>query len=244
MCIFSVGQSLSSQIWISPSTSLQLPGAICSWGSLGRRTGCSPSAGRAHSTPPTTTTPGQPRGRTDVASLRGRRSRADSKCPRAPRPGCSHTALRRAHRLISCQGLFSYPQPTGQPCGAPDQHCQCSDPQKPCHPYSGPSPCLLLPGEGRAVPTGEGIRSSHILLNFPTQEAGCSRRGSCGLENHSPREGAGREGQGDRAILGTKGDGLRRVPYFLLSSLARQVAASTALMAAARRPPCSRACSP
>lgn len=33
-------------------------------------------------------------------------------------------------------------------------------------------------------------------------------------------------------------------PYFLLSSLARQVAASTALMVAARSPPCSRACSP
>lgn len=181
-----------------------------------------------------------------MASLRGRRSRADSTCPRAPRPGCSHTALRRAHRLISCQGLCSYPQPTGQPCGAPDQHCQCSDPQKPCHPYSGPSPRFLLPGEGRAVPTGEGIRSSHILLNFPTREAGCSRQGSCGLENHSPREGAGREGRGNRAILGTKSDGLRPVPvpYFLLSSLARQVAASTALMAAARRPPCSRACSP
>lgn len=32
--------------------------------------------------------------------------------------------------------------------------------------------------------------------------------------------------------------------YFLLSSLARQVAASTALMVAARSPPCSRACSP
>lgn len=29
-------------------------------------------------------------------------------------------------------------------------------------------------------------------------------------------------------------------PYFLLSSLARQVAASTALMVAARSPPCSR----
>lgn len=34
------------------------------------------------------------------------------------------------------------------------------------------------------------------------------------------------------------------VPYFPLSSLARQVAASTALMAAARSPPCSRAWSP
>lgn len=32
-----------------------------------------------------------------------------------------------------------------------------------------------------------------------------------------------------------------RPAYFLLSSLARQVAASTALMVAARRPPCSRA---
>lgn len=50
-------------------------------------------------------------------------------------------------------------------------------------------------------------------------------------EDLSSMEGLG-EGGG---ILGT---------YFLLSSLARQVAASTALMVAARSPPCSRACSP
>lgn len=36
----------------------------------------------------------------------------------------------------------------------------------------------------------------------------------------------------------------RAFPYFLLSSLARHVAASTALMVAARSPPCSRAWSP
>lgn len=48
-------------------------------------------------------------------------------------------------------------------------------------------------------------------------------------ENQSSGRGWER---GGRAALG---------PYFLLSSLARQVAASTALMVAARSPPCSRA---
>lgn len=55
-----------------------------------------------------------------------------------------------------------------------------------------------------------------------------------------------------RAVLGTQGlwvgkepwHHLEPGPYFLLSSLARQVAASTALMVAARSPPCSKAWSP
>lgn len=54
-----------------------------------------------------------------------------------------------------------------------------------------------------------------------------------------------------RAVLGTRAAGskepwphLEPGPYFLLSSLARQVAASTALMVAARSPPCSKAWSP
>lgn len=48
------------------------------------------------------------------------------------------------------------------------------------------------------------------------------------------------------SLLPCRGGGLPASPraYFLLSSLARQVAASTALMVAARSPPCSRACSP
>lgn len=61
---------------------------------------------------------------------------------------------------------------------------------------------------------------------------------------------AGKEGSGP--VLGTQGlqmgkepwPHLEPGPYFLLSSLARQVAASTALMVAARSPPCSKAWSP
>lgn len=65
-----------------------------------------------------------------------------------------------------------------------------------------------------------------------------------------PRRGGGLPAQSLAPCIslerGTKGE---RLPassraYFLLSSLARQVAASTALMVAARSPPCSRACSP
>lgn len=54
-------------------------------------------------------------------------------------------------------------------------------------------------------------------------------------------------GQGERkggAALGAVAKSSAHVPYFRLISLARQVAASTALMAAARSPPRSSACSP
>lgn len=138
-----------------------------------------------------------PRDRTDVvASLRGNRSPVQMPCPHAPRPGCFHIALRRAH-----QGLCSHPQPTGQPCGAAGQACRRSGPQNTCPPYSGPSPWCLLPGEG--------IHSSPSPSNFSMQEAGGNRRGSCGSE----RTPVLRKGRGRR-------DGVAR-PFWAVGSVAR-----------------------
>lgn len=82
-------------------------------------------------------------------------------------------------------------------------------PSEPHHPYSGPSPWCLLPGEGRVAPTGEGIRSSPITSDFPMQEAGCSWRGSCELKRTTVLS----EGQGRR-------DGVAG-PFWAVGSVAR-----------------------
>lgn len=73
--------------------------------------------------------------------------------------------------------------------------------------------------------------------SFPRVEVGGQPGGSC-MVGELQSWGRGKEG-------GTGGSPQPMpVPYFPLSSLAREVAASTALMAVARSPPCSRAWSP
>lgn len=108
-----------------------------------------------------------------------------------------------------------------------------------------PLPWCLLPcgagggREGGGGSHGEGIpclrmnNSCPVSSHFLVWRSG----GSC-MVGELQSWGRGREG-------GTGGSPQPLpVPYFPLSSLARQVAASTALMVAARSPPCSRAWSP
>lgn len=121
------------------------------------------------------TTTGQPRDRTDVvASLRG--SGSPVQIPYVPvLPDLA--AVTQLSEGPPGALLTSSTNMWGTRPGLPVLR-----PSEPHHPYSGPSPWCLLPGEGRVAPTGEGIRSSPITSDFPMQEAGCSWRGSCELK--------------------------------------------------------------
>lgn len=130
------------------------------------------------------------------------------------------------------------PQARGSPgLGVPSRTHQrtksCS--QRPWDP-AGLLTQLYLPlpwslGSGKGSTPSRVVRTRPLYCPRPQAVPPAARR----LE--SPREGPGREkGRG-------WGLGPALAPYFLIS-LARRVAASTALMAAARSPPCSSACSP
>lgn len=131
-----------------------------------------------------------------------------------------------------------------------------------CH-LLGPSECMLQRGgltaaRGRAtttVPSAyQGRRSVPTSQDSPacwnlSSPVPCislcggrrsDRRPSCRREGATVLRGRG-TGRGGGTKAGKDG---QSPAYFLLSSLARQVAASTALMVAARSPPCSRAWSP
>lgn len=149
-----------------------------------------------HIAPTTTTTTGQPRDRTDVvASLRG--SGSPVQIPYVPvLPDLAAvTQLSEGPPGALLTSSTNWPAMWGTRPGLPVLR-----PSEPHHPYSGPSPWCLLPGEGRVAPTGEGIRSSPITSNFPMREAGCSWRGSCELKRTTVLS----EGQGRRdGVAGT-----------------------------------------
>lgn len=169
---------------------------------------------------------GQPGDETDVAGFIAQ-SKSLAQSLRHPPAGGGYTAVGRARPASLLLPHAASPHvPTLRP---PEPR----PPTKGGHRHG--ALCPMVGGGVLQVRGSPACEPHQSCLHFLTQGWG-SPGGSCLRESCSAGKGQGRRAWGRPRPV--------PAPYFPLSSLARQVAASTALMVAARSPPRSSAWSP